>query len=93
MVMSHIVYNNSPTSSKVRVGGPDGGDGGQGGSVVFKVDTSVKSLRSLLSQYRGRDGSTGQGSYNQGSSGKDVIVKVMASIYIRYSTQSGKGST
>lgn len=69
------VYH-SPSSSKVQVGGPDGGDGGDGGCVVFMVDASVKSLRSLLSHYRGRNGSVGQGSYHQGNSGKDVVIKV-----------------
>lgn len=58
------------------MGGPDGGDGGDGGGVVIMADASVKSLRSLLSNYRGRDGSAGQGSYHQGTSGKDVIIKV-----------------
>lgn len=58
------------------MGGPDGGDGGDGGGVVFVADTSIKSLRELLTQYKARDGGVGQGSYNQGSTGKDVVVKV-----------------
>lgn len=67
----------SPTSTKVNVGGPDGGDGGGGGGVVFVADASVKSLCSLLSHYRARDGSNGQGSYRQGPSGRDVVIKVL----------------
>lgn len=58
------------------MGGPDGGDGGSGGNVVFLADPSVKSMCSLLSHYRARDGADGQGSYRQGCNGKDVIVKV-----------------
>ena len=66
----------SPTSSKVRVGGPDGGDGGGGGGVIFKVDTSVKSLQSLQTYYKACDGGNGQASYHTGKNGKDVIVSV-----------------
>ena len=60
----------------MRVGGPDGGDGGRGGDVVFQADARVKSLVSVLSHYRARDGANGQGSYNQGSDGKNITVKV-----------------
>jgi GTPase involved in cell partitioning and DNA repair len=59
------------------VGGPDGGDGGGGGNVVFLVDSSVKSICSLLSHYRAKDGADGQRSYRQGGSGRDVIIKVI----------------
>lgn len=58
------------------VGGPDGGDGGHGGSVVFKADASIKSMCSLLSHYRAKDGADGQGSYRQGGNGKNVVIKV-----------------
>lgn len=66
----------SPTSTKVLVGGPDGGDGGDGGSVVFEADASTRSMCSLLSHYRAKDGADGRGSYNLGRSGKDVVIKV-----------------
>lgn len=71
-----VITTCSPTSTKVMVGGPDGGDGGGGGCVVFEVDASVKSLCSLLSHYRARDGADGQGSYGQGNGGKNVVIKV-----------------
>ena len=65
-----------PTSTRVRVGGPDGGDGGRGGDVVFQADTRVKTLVAVRTHYRGRDGANGQGSYHQGNDGKGEIVKV-----------------
>ena len=71
----------SPTSTRVLLGGPDGGDGGNGGSVVFLADASVKSMCSLLSHYKARDGADGQGSYRQGSNGKDVVIKVTHKFY------------
>ena len=44
--------------------------------MVFVADPSVKSLQSLLGHYRGKDGRPGQGSYHQGNSSKDVVIKV-----------------
>ena len=72
----NALLSNRATSTKVRVGGPDGGDGGRGGDVLFQADPRVKSLVGVLGHYRARDGAHGHGSYNQGSDGKCVVVKV-----------------
>ena len=80
LFLSHNPFNYislfSPTSTKVRVGGPDGGEGGHGGSVIFKVDPSIKSLRPLRPRYRAGDGASGRSSYHTGKSGKNIVVKV-----------------
>ena len=58
------------------MGGPDGGDGGRGGDVVFQADSRVKTLVSVRTHYRARDGANGQGSYHQGNNGKGITVQV-----------------
>ncbi|XP_040185778.1 mitochondrial ribosome-associated GTPase 2 [Rana temporaria] len=57
-------------------GGPDGGDGGNGGHVIIKVDPSVKSLASIVPQYRGIDGRPGRSKNCYGRGGDDVFIKV-----------------
>lgn len=57
-------------------GGPDGGDGGNGGHVILRVDRQVKSLSSVLSQYRGFDGEDGGRKNCFGRSGALLYVRV-----------------
>nr|KAF6279342.1 mitochondrial ribosome associated GTPase 2 [Pipistrellus kuhlii] len=57
-------------------GGPDGGDGGNGGHVILRVDRQLKSLSSVLSQYRGFDGEDGGSKNCFGRSGALLYVRV-----------------
>ncbi|XP_049632332.1 mitochondrial ribosome-associated GTPase 2 [Suncus etruscus] len=57
-------------------GGPDGGDGGNGGHVILLANQQVKSLASVLSQYRGFDGEDGSRKNCFGRCGPVLYVKV-----------------
>ncbi|XP_042555489.1 mitochondrial ribosome-associated GTPase 2 isoform X2 [Dipodomys spectabilis] len=57
-------------------GGPDGGDGGNGGHVILRVDQQVKSLSSVLSQYRGFAGEDGGSNNCSGRGGAVLYVQV-----------------
>lgn len=57
-------------------GGPDGGDGGNGGHVILQANQQVKSLASVMSQYRGFDGEDGSGKNCFGRCGPVLYVKV-----------------
>ena len=59
-------------------GGPDGGDGGRGGSIVFRVDTNLRTLYSLRNKQRlvAEDGRPGGPSKRSGKSGQNLVVPV-----------------
>ena len=59
-----------------RFGGPDGGNGGRGGNVVLAADSTLRSLRGILSNYSAEGGARGQSGQSFGRNGNDVIVKV-----------------
>ena len=59
-------------------GGPDGGDGGRGGSVIFVVDTSVRTLLDCRERprYRASNGGAGSGNNRTGRDGEDLVIEV-----------------
>nr|KAF6423087.1 mitochondrial ribosome associated GTPase 2 [Rousettus aegyptiacus] len=57
-------------------GGPDGGDGGSGGDIILRADGQVKSLSSVLSQYRGFDGEHGGRKNCFGRNGALLYIRV-----------------
>jgi GTP-binding protein len=59
-------------------GGPDGGDGGRGGSVLFKVQSNLKTLSHLRMKphFKAGNGAPGRGGNKTGADGKDSIVPV-----------------
>ncbi|CAM4684051.1 unnamed protein product [Leuciscus chuanchicus] len=57
-------------------GGPDGGDGGAGGDVIIRVDRQVKSLSSVSSVYRGKDGVAGSSKNRYGRNGSPTYISV-----------------
>ncbi len=59
-------------------GGPDGGDGGRGGSVLFKVQSNLKTLSHLRMRphFKADNGSPGTGRRKSGADGKDSVVPV-----------------
>ncbi|XP_008841455.1 mitochondrial ribosome-associated GTPase 2 isoform X2 [Nannospalax galili] len=57
-------------------GGPDGGDGGNGGHVILRADQQIKSLSSVLSQYRGFSGEDGSRKNCSGRGGAVLYVQV-----------------
>ena len=64
-------------TARFQTGRPDGGEGGDGGCVIFVADGSVKSLNSLTTNYRGRNGEHGRSAYHSGRGGANVVVKVL----------------
>jgi len=61
-------------------GGPDGGDGGKGGSVYLVADHNLATLMDFRSKtdYKGTNGSPGEGKNMGGADGEDLIIKVPA---------------
>ncbi|UNC93328.1 GTPase ObgE [Candidatus Contubernalis alkaliaceticus] len=59
-------------------GGPDGGDGGSGGSVIFEVDSGLRTLLDFKYQQhiKGSRGQHGQGKKRHGKNSPDLVVKV-----------------
>ncbi len=59
-------------------GGPDGGNGGRGGSIIFKVDEGLNTLLDFKYKriIKGDSGDHGSGKKQNGSSGKDLIVRI-----------------
>ncbi|MDQ2087301.1 GTPase ObgE [Herbivorax sp. ANBcel31] len=62
----------------VAKGGPDGGDGGKGGSVIFVVDSGLRTLQDFKykRKYRAQDGQKGGNSNRSGKSGENLLVRV-----------------
>ncbi len=59
-------------------GGPDGGNGGRGGSVVFSVDSGMRTLMDFRykKKYVAENGQHGQKKNCYGKDGKNLIIKV-----------------
>lgn len=59
-------------------GGPDGGDGGRGGNVIFKVDTSLRTLIDFRykRKHEAQNGGNGESSNRSGKAGEDLIIKI-----------------
>ncbi|PID80193.1 MAG: GTPase CgtA [Clostridiales bacterium] len=59
-------------------GGPDGGSGGRGGSVVFSVDSGMRTLMDFRykKKYVAENGQHGQKKNCYGKDGKNLIIKV-----------------
>ena len=70
---------------KIAKGGPSGGDGGAGGSIIIEAAANVDNLAPLAGHkhWRGDNGRPGEGSYKQGRSAEDVIIKVPPGTIIR----------
>lgn len=59
----------------VPAGGPDGGDGGRGASIIFEVDTGLRTLMDFKykKKYNGENGGDG--------SKKEELVKTVKTLY------------
>lgn len=59
-------------------GGPDGGDGGRGGSVIFKVDSGMRTLMDFKFKHKfvAENGENGKRKSCYGKSGEDLILPV-----------------
>jgi len=70
---------------KIAKGGPSGGDGGRGGSIIIEAAANVDSLAALAGHkhWRAESGRPGEGSYRQGRSAEDVIIRVPPGTIIR----------
>ena len=66
-------------------GGPDGGDGGNGASVIFKVDSGLRTLMDFKYQrkYVAEHGEDGSKKRKAGRNGEDLILKVPPGTIIR----------
>ena len=62
---------------RIHTGRPDGGEGGSGGGVIFVADSSLRSLNSLTTNYRGGDGEHGRSAFHAGRGGTNIVVKLM----------------
>jgi len=62
----------------VPAGGPDGGDGGRGGSVIFKVDSGMRTLMDFKfkKKFVAESGENGKRKSQYGKSGEDLILPV-----------------
>ena len=62
----------------VSMGGPNGGNGGKGSSIIFKVDTNLRTLLDLkyMHEIKGKKGQNGMGKNMNGKNAEDVIIKV-----------------
>ena len=67
------------------MGGPSGGDGGHGGSVIFIVDSGLKTLMDFRHQrhFFADKGGDGQNKNRTGKNGADLIVKVPAGTVVK----------
>ena len=69
----------------VPAGGPNGGDGGHGGSVIFQVDSNMRTLMDFKykRKYQAEAGGNGKGSNMTGKDGEDLIIRVPQGTVIR----------
>ncbi len=72
-------------------GGPDGGDGGDGGSIVFRVDSNLRTLLDFhyRQHFRAERGAHGKGKRMTGKRGKDLIIRVPPGTVIK-DAQTGR---
>ena len=56
----------------VSMGGPNGGNGGKGSSIIFKVDTNLRTLLDLkyMHEIKGKKGQNGMGKNMNGKKSK-----------------------
>ena len=59
-------------------GGPNGGNGGKGSSIIFKVDTNLRTLLDLkyMHEIKGKKGQNGMGKNMNGKNAEDIVIKV-----------------
>ncbi len=69
----------------VNNGGPDGGDGGDGGSIVFEVDTSMRTLMDFAysRRFEAEDGERGGKKNMRGRTAPDLVIRVPAGTVIK----------
>ena len=62
----------------VAMGGPFGGNGGHGSSIIFEVDTGLRTLLDLRYQklIKGKKGQNGMGKNMHGKGAEDIVIKV-----------------
>ncbi|WP_290061745.1 GTPase ObgE [Paraclostridium bifermentans] len=69
----------------VPAGGPDGGDGGRGASIIFKVDSGLRTLMDFKYQtkYSAQAGGDGTKKRQAGKNGEDLVLLVPPGTIIR----------
>ncbi len=69
----------------VPAGGPDGGDGGRGASIIFEVDTGLRTLMDFkyTKKYNGENGGDGSKKRRAGKNGEDLVLKVPQGTIVR----------
>lgn len=69
----------------VPAGGPDGGDGARGGSIIFKVDSGLRTLMDFKYQtkYVAQPGGDGTKKRQAGKNGEDLVLLVPPGTIIR----------
>lgn len=73
----------------VELGGPDGGNGGKGSDIIFKTDSSLRTLIDLkmLKLIKGKKGVNGSGANKTGANAEDIIIKIpQGTTIINYDT-------
>jgi GTP-binding protein len=69
----------------VPAGGPDGGDGGKGGDIIFRADSSLRTLSAFQykKHFSAEPGQSGGGSKRTGKDGRDLVISVPPGTLIR----------
>lgn len=69
----------------VPAGGPDGGDGGRGASIIFEVDSDLRTLLDFKykRKYAAECGGNGSKKRSAGKNGEDLVLKVPAGTIVR----------
>lgn len=69
----------------IPAGGPDGGNGGKGGSIVFEVDSGLRTLMDFRykKKYIAEDGEKGRSKKMSGKDAQDLVLKVPPGTIVR----------